>query len=403
MTTWRVDFKVKSDLVLDKGQKEVVFKAPDGSHSIHLMTRRGEGKHAADELYLSAHVVLDGAEARQAADAARTVLRRFLDVLAVVTSASYRITERVLVVDWTPGLTERGFLYFKPFPNPNVPLYGLAQEHMESVATLSGNPIPGTIRLAIRWWADGVSASPSSAQFQRFWYALEILAEHVKPTAKVASKCPVCSGDLHCAACGEVPLHRPYPKQAIAMLIEKHVKGQSGEFFSRIDEIRNRLLHGDDPVEIERALNMKWEEVTDALGKATWAALLSNLISTTAAHAVAPGKLALAEIARSCRCSNSPMAIPRHRSAARMTAAYISFSTGRSPNAFGTAHTPGAAAAAPGLNEEAHEATAEAHDPCFGRILRTRRSRPIGGRLEDAGKDARRDKRRRQRGILHAL
>jgi len=78
------------------------------------------------------------------------------------------------------------------------------------------------------------------------------------------------------------------------MLIEKHVKGQSGEFFSRIDEIRNRLLHGDDPVEIERALNMKWEEVTDALGKATWAALLSNLISTTAAHAVAPGKLALA-------------------------------------------------------------------------------------------------------------
>jgi len=29
------------------------------------------------------------------------------------------------------------------------------------------------------------------------------------------------------------------------------------------------------------------------------------------------------------------------------------------------AHTPGAAAAA-GLNEEAHEATAEAHDPCVG-------------------------------------
>jgi hypothetical protein len=79
------------------------------------------------------------------------------------------------------------------------------------------------------------------------------------------------------------------------MLIEKHVKGQPGEFFARIDEVRNRLLHGDDPVDIEQALAFKWHELTDALGKATWAALLSNLVNMTAANAAAPGKLAIAD------------------------------------------------------------------------------------------------------------
>src|SRR5262249_27475844 len=46
-------------------------------------------------------------------------------------------------------------------------------------------------------------------------------------------------------------------------------------------------------------------------------------------------RLSSSRIALSWRCSNSPTWIPRQRSAARMTAAYISFSTGRSPNACG--------------------------------------------------------------------
>jgi hypothetical protein len=41
------------------------------------------------------------------------------------------------------------------------------------------------------------------------------------------------------------------------------------------------------------------------------------------------------QIARNWRCSNSPIVSPRQRSAARMTAAYRSLSTGRSPKACG--------------------------------------------------------------------
>lgn len=295
MKRWRVDFNVKSDLVLDKDAQEIAFEAPDGSHKIHLLTRRGDGKHAADAIHLSAHVILDDDDPRHAADEARILLRRFLDVLAVVTSSAYRIDERVLVVDWSPGLTRRRFLHFKRFPNPGVPLYGLGHEHLDSVAKLTANPIPRTVSLAIRWWAHGVTSSPSSEQFQYFWYALEILAEHAKPPVRVASKCPVCTGDLYCPACAEVPLHRPYPKQAIQMLIKKHVTGYPDEFFRLIDEARNRLLHGEDPKEIETGMAIKWEKITDSLGKATWAALLSALVTITAANATERGELELAE------------------------------------------------------------------------------------------------------------
>lgn len=50
MTRWRVDHEIKSDLVLAKTEKQIVFKAPDRSHEIYLITRRGPGKHAAVQL-----------------------------------------------------------------------------------------------------------------------------------------------------------------------------------------------------------------------------------------------------------------------------------------------------------------------------------------------------------------
>jgi hypothetical protein len=57
---------------------------------------------------------------------------------------------------------------------------------------------------------------------------------------------------------------------------------------------------------------------------------------TAGATRVACARLSFSRIARSRRCSKSPTMIPRHRSAARITAAYIRLSTGRSPKACGT-------------------------------------------------------------------
>ena len=182
-----------------------------------------------------------------------------------------------MVADWTPGLKSHRFLYFKEFPNPDVPNYGLTQEHIETVAKYSANPIPLSVRLAMSWWARGVKASYPTEQFQYFWYALEILAEHLKPTTRVSSKCPACNGDLNCQTCGSVPLHRPYPKQALKMVIEKHVRHDPDHFFKTVDEARNRLLHGADDKAIEQDLGIKWEKLSDNLGKVTWVSLLDTL------------------------------------------------------------------------------------------------------------------------------
>jgi hypothetical protein len=296
MTRWRVDFRVKSDVVLAKHEKKLLFTPPDNSYEIYLFTNRGQGKHEADELYLSAHVVLEDEDRQNAADKAEVHLRQFLNVLTIVTNAYYRIEARILVADWTPGLEKRRLLYFKGFPNPHVPIYALSQKEIETVKKLMRKPIPRSVQLAMGWWARGVSAEYPNGQFQFFWYALEILAEHAKPSVKVPSKCPTCNGDLYCPICKQTPLHRPYPKQAVKMLVDKHVRGEPDRFFQLIDEARNRLLHGDDPTEIERELDIKWEKISDSLGKATWAALVDTLIKNiTATGATEAGKLVLME------------------------------------------------------------------------------------------------------------
>lgn len=244
-------------------------------------------------MYLAAHFILEEESPENAADKAEIYLRRFLDVLSVVTSNDYRIKERVLVVDWTTGLTTRRFLRFNTFPNPNVPVHALSGAHFESVKKLMANPIPRSVQLAMDWWARGVSASEASEQFQFFWYALEILGEHTKPSVRVPSTCPKCRESLFCPNCKEVPLHRPYPKQAVKMLVDKHVKGEPDHFFALIDQARNKLMHGDDRKKIERDLNIKWEAISDSLGKATWAALISILIKTANTNATEPERLKL--------------------------------------------------------------------------------------------------------------
>ena len=90
-----------------------------------------------------------------------------------------------------------------------------------------------------------------------------------------------------------MPLHRPYPKQAIQMLVNKHVRKEPDRFFATIDGARNKLLHGDDPEDIERELDFKWDRLSDALGKATWAALASTLVNISAASATQVEQLAI--------------------------------------------------------------------------------------------------------------
>ena len=282
VTRWRVDHEIKSDIVLVQDQNQVVFVAPNKSHEIYLKTRRGSGQHAADELFLSSHLILEDNDPRAAAARADDYLDQFLETLSVISSAFYRIKRRVMVADWTSGLTRRRVIIYKEFPNPHVPLYGLSQDLIDSVAKLSVNPIPLNVRLAMARWSQGVAATSSPEQFQYFWYALEILAEHLKPAIRVPSKCPHCTGDLYCQSCEKVPLHRPYPKQALQMLVQKHVGEDHARFFKIMDEARNRLLHGEDRKVIERELDVGWEALSDDLGKLTWIVLLDTLRQITA-------------------------------------------------------------------------------------------------------------------------
>lgn len=295
MTRWRVDFRVKSDLVLAKDEAKVIFTAPDNTHEIFLFTKRRDGKHEADELFLSAHVILEDDNQEKASDKAEDYLRQFLEVLSITTSTFYRIEQRLLVADWSPGLDMRPFWYFATFPNPQVPKHALGQAHIDTVKKLLQNQIPRAVRLAMRWWKLGASARTTEEQFQYFWYALEILADHAKPSDKISSKCQVCKDDLFCRTCNNVPLHRPFPKQAIKILVHKHVRGKTDQFFDLIDRARNMLLHGLDPDQIEGELKIKWNELSDALGQVTRKALLRAVVDLRTEEMTQPDRLELFE------------------------------------------------------------------------------------------------------------
>ena len=116
------------------------------------------------------------------------------------------------------------------------------------------------------------------AQFQSFWFALELLAQHKKSTAKVSDLCSKCGKPLYCEACEEYPKHRPFPKQAIFELCETLVP-ENPEFFPVISKTRNALLHGERAGAIKDIVGYPLENIIDPLAQATWNGLLSEVLA----------------------------------------------------------------------------------------------------------------------------
>ena len=202
-----------------------------------------------------------------------------LDIMSLVSHAKFRFDRLHKIFDWTSNLTMRDGLIFVYDPPESAPDWSLNQEIFEAANLFQHAAISDQLSGALRWFRLGVIADTTVEQFQDFWFALELLAEHRKSTNKVHDSCPNCNGALYCKACDTYPMHRPYPRQAIESIWQEFAPGEI-DLFQAVHNARNKLLHGVSTTEIENITDVPLHQMIDPLARLTWKGLISELIAT---------------------------------------------------------------------------------------------------------------------------
>lgn len=223
---------------------------------------------------LSLQLIFEAPSLNEAKDVAQEKLTECLNMLAFVTGAGVRRHRTKHIVDCTPLSGMRDCLVWADSVGHEDPQPFIDENIIASMERLLQFDSPPAVRRALRWYRIGIHDSTPEDQFQYFWFALEILAEHQKASEKLADKCPRCKSPLYCENCKTHPTHRPYPKQAIRALIQSVDKASEEETIEALDKARNAIMHGATLEEIEEELPSSGEHIVDVLGRILFMALV---------------------------------------------------------------------------------------------------------------------------------
>ena len=205
-------------------------------------------------------------------------IRSVLDILSLVAHAIFRFERLHKIFDWTPDQTMRTGLIFVYDPPESAPEWVLDETCFEMANLFQYAKFDDRLAGALHWFRQGVISDTTLEQFQNFFFALELLAQHKKPTNKAHDRCPICRGPLYCQVCNSHPMHRPYPRQAIESTWETLAPDAVG-LLRTISEARNRILHGEPEGSIEATVGVPLHELVDPLAKVTWTGLISAVFA----------------------------------------------------------------------------------------------------------------------------
>jgi hypothetical protein len=264
------EFVIESDLCLPTGAEPLVLSHPANAFQLKLSNlSAGEDENAR----LAGHLFFSAESFDTGVDEAHEKLAYALSFLSYTTNRKFECTELMRVVDWTPGLPKRRALIYHSSPlddRAEPALHATYGHTAERLMAMSHDPRQAA---ALRWYRVAIGADTFEQQFPYFFFALEIVAQALKDSSKVTSKCPQCGGRLYCESCQNYPTHRPYEKQAIRQLVERvHPKG-ADEVFETLNLIRNTLAHGKSVEEIVEQLPCTPEQAVNKLARITHSAL----------------------------------------------------------------------------------------------------------------------------------
>lgn len=274
MNKWIADFEVESTASLPDGKEKICFAHPMKLYEVHVSNLKV--RVGLEKQIISVQLIFEAETIEAAYDISKEHLAGFLNMLCFASSCAFKISRLVQIIDWNPGVDMRTCHHFTVSPDPHVPYPVLVEELFESVSILTANAIPVFIKRALRWYSLGVRALYTDEQFQYFWFALEHIAQHLKPQEDVPDRCQQCGTELFCAKCEAISAHRPFPKQAIEQIIKQRVKGDADKLFDILSKYRNGLLHGEEVDDIQEKVRLPLVKAVDCLGKVVFAAILNS-------------------------------------------------------------------------------------------------------------------------------
>lgn len=237
------DFTIDSDLCLAEGVDPLQFESPDGTLSLTLSNSTHKPEEPA--AVLSGQLLFETEKLDEGTrEIACDNLVHALNFLSYTTNRKFVQRTLKRIIDWTPGIMTRKAMIYEEIPEWDVAEPGLDRSHVRTAQRLFAMRGGEAQTAAMRWYRLAIEAAVPEEQFAYFWFALEIAAQTLKESRKVASRCPRCQSDLYCEKCGDYPLHRPYPGQAIQQLIERVHPDNATEVFETLQTIRHALMHG---------------------------------------------------------------------------------------------------------------------------------------------------------------
>jgi hypothetical protein len=282
---WLADYRVYSDMKLRLGLDKLRYEHPHGLFEATIATTP-VGQHE-DEV-LSCQVIAWERDIEAAESLIQTYAEKFFHLMSFVTCGKFKISRKVLLIDWTPGVYGREcFLYTQK--DKGEPLEVLSTEVLDTARMLHEWGVTPMLEKALRWFAAGVRAGIAEDQFQFFWFVIELIAESKKNAEKVTDKCQDqgCRGDLCCSVCGKPSRHRPFAKDAIRFTLARARLSESKieDLFS----VRNSLMHGDTREGIEERFRNRYPEfefhmILDDLGRAAWTSILHSFDVPSGEH-----------------------------------------------------------------------------------------------------------------------
>lgn len=266
------NYEINSDVSVILDGEELQIQHPKGLFKARI--KNIVRKDYSTPFLLSMQLAFDAPGLQEAKEIGQERLIDCLNLLAFITGSSFTRHRTRLVVDATSTTGMRDCLMWSDEVTHEDPQPILEPRLMRSVERLLQFDAPSAIRRALRWYRFGINSTQPEDQFQYFWFALEIIAEHQKSSEKVPDRCPDCHNPLYCETCKKHPTHRMYAKQAIRALIEAADKDCKVDTIEMLDETRNRLMHGAIIREIEDKLPKPSEDIVDVLGKIVFKALV---------------------------------------------------------------------------------------------------------------------------------
>lgn len=265
------DFVLDSDLCLEQGANPLVLSCPTDSFTLTLAN--ADHDISLPKSVLSAHLIFEAPSFENTREIAFKKIAEAMNFLTFATNRKFSVVLLKRIIDWTPGIVDRQAIIFVETPEWDVAEPQLDEKFVNTAQCLLAMSSDSEQQEAMRWYRRAIQAEVLEEQFSYFWFALEIIAERLKGSEKVPSKCPHCNGPLYCEVCNKQPVHARYAGEAIKLLIERVHPKDSDEVFKTLQKIRHTLAHGGRISHVIGDLPCSEEQALNKLAFVTWNAI----------------------------------------------------------------------------------------------------------------------------------